>query len=152
MYSLLLYEWWVPLIKFIIRSTIHVREWTTDYAFKIGPTIPGVPNNFPNTMAQCVFLLHQSHKPQYNTNHANHNTVQNSHSSTTLADLQQNPLHPKLLSSHWWAWMNKLKNLYSSKLRECHCRRTSRRQNNFILVLRIAIDNINRGIDIIFIC
>ena len=28
-YSLLSYEWWVPLIKFMVRPTIHVRGGST---------------------------------------------------------------------------------------------------------------------------
>ena len=28
-YSLLLYEWWVPLIKFMVGPTIYVRGWST---------------------------------------------------------------------------------------------------------------------------
>ena len=48
MYFLLLYEWWVPLIKFIIELTIHVREGSTHLS------TPGVPNNFPERgCAKC---------------------------------------------------------------------------------------------------
>ena len=91
------------------------------------PMILGLPtwhlldqSPWPNIFFRCWIPWHNVFF--FYTNHTNHHTVQNSHSSTTLADLQQNPLHPRQLSSHWWAWMNKLKNLYSSKLRECHCR------------------------------
>ena len=28
-YSLLSYEWWVPLIKFMVGHTIHIREENT---------------------------------------------------------------------------------------------------------------------------
>ena len=40
-YSLLLYKWWVPLIKFMVGPTIHVRGGVHIYG-----TLE-VPNNFP---------------------------------------------------------------------------------------------------------
>ena len=41
-YSLLSHEWWVPLIKFMVGPTIHVREGLCIY-----DTV-GVSNNFPD--------------------------------------------------------------------------------------------------------
>ena len=44
--SLLSHEWWVPLIKFMVKPTIHLRV-------RIYGT-PGVPNNFPNLRPYVV--------------------------------------------------------------------------------------------------
>ena len=43
-YSLLSHEWWVPLIKFMVRPTIHVRGRG---GVRIYGTL-GVPINFPS--------------------------------------------------------------------------------------------------------
>ena len=40
-YSLLSHEWWVPLIKFIVGPTIHMRRGSAHLWYS------GVPNNFP---------------------------------------------------------------------------------------------------------
>ena len=40
-YSLISHEWWVPLIKFMVGPTIHVRVRVHIYG------TPEVPNNFP---------------------------------------------------------------------------------------------------------
>ena len=46
-YSLILHEWWVLLIKFMIKPTIHMRERVRIYG------TPKVPNNFPVHRAFC---------------------------------------------------------------------------------------------------
>ena len=52
-YSLISHEWWVPLIKFMVRPTIHVRGGLRIYG------TPRVRNNFPNFYTK--FSLHMAY-------------------------------------------------------------------------------------------